>query len=214
MIKGLVTRLRQPSVTSQTPGSAEVWRNDLAVIVVVVLAFVLGFVLRNIVRNASTAITLGDGLPTLRYPAGWVTSMPASQHFQATDSTSASSFDTTVAMEVRALKPQENLELARAAWALQRSRALVQYRELGAEPVTVLGNQPALLITYGYIADPTRENGNTGLPVVVQAQDLLFVQDKKLVVVTVAADVHDWLAKAAHFQLIFASVQLNQGGRP
>ncbi len=214
MIDRLLMRMRQPSVTNQPPSPAEIWRNDLAVLVVVVLALLLGFGLRNNVRSASAAITLEEGLPTLRYPAGWVTSLPAPRHFQATNPASASNFATLVALEVQEIKSQETLDLARAAWALQRSHALLQYRELTAEPVTVLDNQPALLTTYGYIADPTRENGGTGLPVVVQAQDLLFVQDKNLVVVTVAADAHDWTAESAHFQLIFASLQLKQGGAP
>jgi hypothetical protein len=207
MINGLLERIRQPSITNQPPGPFEMHRNDLAVMVVVLFAFFLSVGVRQQARSVSRGLELGDGLPTLRYPAGWLTSQPDFLHFQARNPASASIFDAQMDVVLRDLKDEESLERARAAWGLQRSQELLQYRELAVETGVVLENQPALRITYGYVADPTRESGANALPVVVQAQDLLFVQSSKLVVVTVAADANAWQTEVDHFQVVWRGVQ-------
>jgi len=74
---------------------------------------------------------------------------------------------------------------------------------------------PGLLLTYAYIADPTRESGSLGLPVVVKGQDLLFIANDgigdRLVAATVAADATEWDAHAEDFSAIFTSLGF-QGG--
>jgi hypothetical protein len=209
MIDSLLTTLRKPSITNRPPGAGEIRRNDIAVLLVVLFAFFLGWSLRTQVSNASRAISLGDDLPTVRYPAGWITGQPEFLHFQATNPTSISSFNAQIDVHVRDLQADESLDIARANWGLRRSRELLQYRELSVAPVTVLTGLPGLHIRFGYVADPTRESGATGLPVVVEGQDLLFLYGDKLVVITVSADAHDWEIEQEHFQIVFDSLNMN-----
>jgi hypothetical protein len=185
-------------------------RNDLAAILVVLIAFACGFGIRNLALNASKTIVLGDDLPSLRYPAGWITGQPEFLRFQAVNPASASMFDAQIDVFVRDLKAEETLDMARASWGLQRGQELVQYRELAADPVTVLKNQPALLTRYAYVADPARESGGNGLPVVVEGQDLLFFHGDQLIVITLAAAVHDWQAEQRHFQIVFDSLEVQE----
>jgi hypothetical protein len=207
-MNNLIDLLRRPSLTNLPPTRFELRRNDLAVIVVVLLAFVFGLGIRNLALNASKSIALGDDLPTLRYPAGWITGQPEFLHFQAVNPASASTFDAQIDVFLRDLKTEETLDVARASWGLQRGQELLQYRELAADPVTVLNNQPALLTRYAYVADPARESGANGLPVIVEGQDLLFFHGAQLVVITLAADVNDWEAEQRHFQIVLDSLQL------
>jgi hypothetical protein len=204
----LLAALRRPSITNRPPTTAELRRNDLALLVVVVLAFVIGLGVRNLAWQVSKPMPLGDGLPTIRYPADWLTRQPEFLHFQAINPASPSSYDAQVDVFVRDLKPEETLEMARARLGLQRGQELVYYRELSSDPVTVLHNQPALLTHYAHVADPARDNGGNGLPIVVEGQDLLFFQDNKLVIITLAADANNWAAEQRHFQIVLDSLAL------
>jgi hypothetical protein len=179
-------------------------------VLVVLFALFLGLGIRNQAIHASRAVNLGDDLPTLRYPAGWITGQPEFLHFQATNPASISSFNAQIDVYLRDLQADETLAMARANWALRRSRELLQYRELNSDPVTVLDGLLGLRTRFGYVADPTRESGATGLPVVVEGQDLLFLHDGKLVVITVAADVQDWEAEQEHFQIVFNSLDMGK----
>lgn len=78
----------------------------------------------------------------------------------------------------------------------------------------VLNGIPALVTTYGFVADPTRDAGVTGLPVVVEAQDILFVKDGMLYVVSLRADAVDWEANARDFAVITNSLRLRPAKSP
>jgi hypothetical protein len=86
----------------------------------------------------------------------------------------------------------EDVVAARTAIALKRTQDLVRYRELEAVPVIVNGEN-GILVTYAYVADPTREQGAIAPPVVVQAQDLIFPSGEgQAIIVTVATDASTW----------------------
>jgi hypothetical protein len=72
----------------------------------------------------------------------------------------------------------------------------------------VLNDQPALVSTYAYIADPTLDAGATGLPVVVQAQDIMFLGGGQFLVVTLEADATHWDDEAREFAIITNSLRL------
>ena len=208
MMNNLVARLRAPSITNRPPGRAEVLRNDLAVLVALLIALLLGLGIREQARKAHRSYDLGDGLPKIWYPAGWLSGQPGFLHFQASNPASPSSYDARVDVILRDRKPEETLDLARANWGLQRSQDLLLYREFDSTPATVLDGQPALLTRYAYVADPTRDSGASGLPVVVEGEDLLFFADNKLVVATVSADANHWEVETRHFQLVFDSLKM------
>jgi hypothetical protein len=208
VMAGFVARLRAPSRTSQPPAPGELWRNDLAVLVTVLFALFLGLGIRNGALTAQRSFALGAGLPTIAYPAGWHTDSTEALHFQAINPASASSFDARLAVSLQEGRSDQSLDLARAAWALRRSQELMFYRELAAEPVTVLDGQPALRTRFAFVADPTRAQGATGLPVVVEAEDLLFLAGDQLVVISVAADATQWREEARHFGLVYDSLKV------
>ncbi|MCC9076271.1 hypothetical protein FKZ61_009125 [Litorilinea aerophila] len=207
----LIRLLAKPSVTNAPPEPEDIRRNDLILIVWVAFVLFLGFGIQLRALNASRPVSLGEDLPTLSVPASWIGQRAGDLAFRVKNPQSASSFDAEISAFVRPLKEGETLVAARTAWGLRRSQSLDRYRELWAESVTVLDGQPAVLVTYAYVADPTRAAGAVAPPVVVQAQDLLFVLDGHLVVVTVAADAVEWEAEAPHFRLVFDSLNLKGG---
>ena len=111
-------------------------------------------------------------------------------------------------MNTRPQREGETLELARADRAIKQATALPGYRELDAQAMRVYRNTPALVTTYAYIADPTLDAGAIGLPVVVQAQDIVFTKDGQVAVITVAADSSEWDQEQRDFQIIYNSLKL------
>lgn len=207
--------LRKPSVTNQPPSAAEQRRNDLLVIALILFALFLGWGIHtNSVGDAHT-FALGGQLPTLHYPSTWLEAQTDGVLFRAIDPASPSTFDARTEVYVRDLKEGETLDAVSTSWPLRRNQELDRFRTLSSEVVGRTDGTPALLLTYAYIADPTRESGSLGLPVVVQGQDLLFVANDgigdRLVAVTVAADATEWDAHKSDFQAIFAGLGLQEG---
>jgi len=116
---------------------------------------------------------------------------------------------------VRDVREGETLDSLSASWPLARTQQLERFRNLSADVARGPDGSPALLLTYAYIADPTRESGSLGLPVVVKGQDLLFIANdgiaNRLVAVTVAADATEWAAHADAFAGLFASLGIRGG---
>ena len=204
----VINTLRKPSITSPTPTAWDIRRNDVAMLVWCILIVAAGIGLRNYALNRNRSLALGTGLPTIAYPAGWSTSKSEKLALQAKNLSSLNGFSAEIEVFTRDLKANETLDLARSDWSLKRSQGLLQYRELAADNVQLQGKQPGLLVTYAYIADPSRETGANSLPVVVEAQDLLFVQANKLIVVTTAADATEWAKEAQHFQIVHNSLKV------
>ncbi len=177
---------------------ASIW----AVIVIVIFALFLGFGIRNNAITASRTIELGAALPSLKIPNNWITGTPAGVLFYALNPRSPSIFNAEVSVTTLPIAIGQDIAAARTSLGLQRTQTLFRYRELSAMPVTVKG-QDGILVTYAYIADPSREQGSIAPPVVVQAQDLLFPSgENQALVVTFAADASTWDAEEASIQLI------------
>ncbi|CAN5798351.1 hypothetical protein BH10CHL1_BH10CHL1_29390 [soil metagenome] len=204
----LFSALRKPSVTNQPPSVWEIRRNDLVIILWLALMLLLGLGIRSRVLNASHTLPIGEGLPAIALPSGWSITKAEGLALQAKNLASPSTFDAEIDVYTRDLKENEAIELVHSAWSLKRSEILPQYRELSVENVKVQNDIAGLRTTYAYVADPTRESGASGLPVVVEAQDLLFVQHNKVVVVTMAADAAEWASEMAQFQLVYDSLKL------
>ena len=183
-------------------------------LVTVLFALFLGIGVRNQILNASQYITLGDNYPRLSAPAGWFTKQADSGIFQVRNPEMVSTFASEVDIHIRPLEADETLEMARFAQSLQRSKDLQNYREFTVDQVVVrptIGRTRSdevagVLATYAYIADPSLDSNANGLPVVVQAQDLLFILDKNLYTVTLMADASQWAQEAKHFSLLLDSL--------
>ena len=200
--------LTKPSVTNEPPSERELSRIDIAVIVTVIFALFLGFGIRNNASNASRTVELGEGLPTIRIPTNWISGTPEGTIFHARNPRSPSIFNAELSVTSRPLAVGEDAVMARTALGLQRSQDLLRYRELDAVTVTVNG-QPGILVTYAYVADPTREQGAIAPPVVVQAQDLIFPSgENQALIVTVAADAATWDEEEPAIQIIMDSLDV------
>lgn len=211
----LVDTLRGPSPTSRPPTAWEERRNGILGAALILLALLAGWGLKSYTQNATNSIALGGQLPEIAYPANWLQGEGEGLLLQAINPKSPSRFDSRIEVFARDLRPGEDLDSISASWPLRRSRELNTYRNLQTEIVTVLDGQPALLITYGYVAD-TAQQGSTApsLPVVVKAQDLVFVGDdganQRLIVITTAADAAAGVADAPTFARLFDRLNLKR----
>ncbi len=216
-MSALLDALRRPSITNEPPTAKEQWRNDMAVLLVALVALLLGWSIRNAVVDARSQFSLGPDLPALEYPRSWLQQGKEGLIFQAIDPASASTFDARLSVAVQEGVEEQALEMAEMTWPLQRSKEFQWFRHLSTRPVTGPDDRPALLVEYAYVADPTRASGGNGLPVVVRAQDLLFLAsegpDARLVAVTVAADAGEWDEHADQFQAIFQSLGVKEGAQ-
>ena len=203
-----IERLTKPSPTNEPPTKSELRRNDLLVAAIVLFAIFLAFGIRNQVLNASEAVRLGENLPRIEYPARWRVQDSDGALLHAVNAGSPSGFDTQLLVSSRALRSDETLEDARADRGIKLAGSLNGYRELAAERMTTRGNQPALVTSYAYIADPTLDMGAMGLPVVVEAQDIMFLQDGQFVIVTLAADANDWEDEQGEFAIVTNGLRL------
>jgi hypothetical protein len=199
--------LTKPSVTNEPPTEGQLRRIDLAVIITILFALFLGFGIRNNAVGASRTIELGEGLPSIKIPANWITGQPEGMLLRARNPRSSSIFSAELNVMTRPLTAGQDAVAARTSLGLQRSQELLRYRELDADPVTVNG-QPGILVTYAYIADPTREQGAIAPPVVVQAQDLIFPSGNNAVIITIATDAATWDDEQASIEIIQDSLNM------
>lgn len=201
-------RLTKPSPTNEAPSAGELRRNDLLVAALIVFAIFLAFGIRNQVLSASTKVRLGENLPRIAYPKQWRTQTSEGTLLHVIKAGSPSTFDTQMFVTGRPLRTDESLEDARADRGIKLATTLPGFRELEAERMTVQNDQPALISTYAYVADPTRDAGANGLPVVVEAQDIMFLNGGQFLVVTLAADANDWDQELREFAIIKDSLRL------
>lgn len=204
----LIERFRTPSITNEPPTVEEQQRNDRYVIALIVIAILLGWLIRNNTVNAVNEYTFEGEIPTVVLPANWITAQnEEGLLLRASDPDSPGIFDGLVEVSARPLREGEDLAMLNVSWPLQRSQELDRFRTLSSRPVIAPDGEPALIISYAYIADPTRESGVLGLPVVVRGQDLLMTVgeegDRQLVVITTAADAVDWERESSAFEQIY-----------
>ncbi len=216
------------SRTSAAPAQGEILRHDAILFLCVLLLLAAGWGVRLLAQSEATrTVQLGPALPAIAYPAAWVATVnPTSEAnvltegggaliLQARNAGAPSTFNSTLRVEALPVLPDDSLGALRIRQGLRRAQELDRYRELAAEPVAVLrgdgeAGREALLTTYAFLADPTHDSGGNGLPVVVEAQDLLLRAGNQWLVVTVAADASDWAAASADFAPVFESLQLEQ----
>jgi len=206
-------RLIKPSPTNEPPAPDAQFRNDLAVAVTVLFALFLALGIRSQVYSASKFAALNQDALRIAYPERWVQRSasetgPDDAGFRVVNLGSPSTYDSRIEVTSRPLSPDETLELARFERGLKLSGEVSGYRELEAAEMQVLNGLPAIVAVYGFVADPTRDAGATGLPVVVEGQDILFVQDGMLYMVSLHADAAEWEANARDFAIVTDSLRL------
>ena len=200
-MSSMLAKLAKPSITNEPPSPRDLRLVDIAVLATVIFALFLGLGIRNNALYSSREIALGEGLPVLAVPNNWITGEDDESVFYARNPSSPSTFDTEMRVQTRPLAEGETAATVRTALGVQRSQQLLRYREIAADRVTVDG-EPGLLVTYAYIADPTRDQGALAAPVVVQAEDLIFTRGGSAIIVTLAADAADWDEEQVYFRLV------------
>jgi hypothetical protein len=203
----LLDALGKPSITNEPPTEAELSRIDLAVLITVLFALFVGIGIRNNAVTASRTVELGEGLPSIKVPDNWITGHPEGLLLLATNPQSPSIFNAELSVSTLPLPPGQDAVAARTVVGLQRTQELDRYRELEAETVTVDG-APGILVTYAYVDDPTRDQGAIAPPVVVQAQDLIFLSGETAIIVTIATDAATWDEEQPSIQLIQDSLDM------
>jgi hypothetical protein len=209
-----IDRLVKPSPTNEPPAPREQLRNDLAVAATVIFALILAFGIRNQVFTAARLASLNEGAVRIAYPERWVMRAADESSFTAIRFGSPSIYDSRVEVSSRPLNANETLDLARFDRGLKLTAELPGYRELEAAEMQVLNGTPAIVTTYGFIADPTRDAGVTSLPVVVEAQDVMFLHGEHFYVVSLRADAVDWDANARDFAIVTDSLRLQLPTQP
>jgi hypothetical protein len=210
-----IDRLRTPSITNEPPTVEEQQRNDRYVIATILIAILLGWIIRNGAVNAVSEYSFEGDIPTIVLPTNWITSQTEEGLlFQAIDPDSPGIFNGLIEVSARPLREGEDLSVLNVSWPLKRSQELDRFRTLSSQPVLAPDGEPALLITYAYIADPTRESGALGMPVVVRGQDLLMMvgeeAERQLVVITTAADAADWDQESRVFAQIYDRIGVSE----
>jgi hypothetical protein len=204
----LIDRLRNPSITGEPPTQQDLNRSHWYTVAWFVFALFLGIGISNNALTNSRTVPLGEGLPSIEVPAGWIGGQAGESVVSVRNPRSPSAFNAEIRVTVRPLRAGENLVMARTGEGLRRSQELLRYRELSAEPVTVQDGSEGVLVTYAYVADPTRAAGAVAPPVVVEAQDLYFVRENQLVIVTAAADSTQWENEERNFRIVYDSLRL------
>ncbi len=215
MLNSMLDSLRNPSITNQPPTPEEQRRNDQYTIAVLIIAILLGWIVRNGAVNAVDEYSFEGEVPSVVVPVGWITSDSEGERlFSAVDPAGASTFDSRIEVYARPLREGEDLSLINVSWPLQRSQELERFRTISSDVVSGPNGEDALLITYAYIADPTRESGALGLPVVVKGQDLIFIAGEEgaqeMVVVTTAADAAEWESAEEAFRTLFDHLDVQE----
>lgn len=200
---------------AELPTAADWRRNDLALFATVLVLLLLGWAVARQTRANVQNVDPGVGLPRIAYPAGWTRSSDdAGQLFAARNPAGAGAYRATVSVATRPLLADDTLNAVRTDVAFLRSRTLDRYRELAAQAVTVQGGAPAVLTTWAALADPARDSGLSGLPVVVQGQDLIFKSGNQWVIATTTANAAHSESEAAAFALFFGGFDLQQPPLP
>lgn len=208
-----IERLAKPSPTNEPPTRAEWRRNDLMVGLLVLFALFLAVGVRNQVYNASKSAKVGPSELRIAYPEAWRAQTVKAEEagnvlVQVINPGSPSLYDTRITVEGRPLRTDESLEKARFDRSIKLATSLPSFRELAAEQMTVYDGRPALVSSYAYVDDPTRATGSNGLPVVVEAQDIMFIDGGQFVVVTLAADAAAWNDEQRNFGIVTNSLKL------
>lgn len=184
----------------------------LLVMVTVAVALLLGWALKSAVQGRTALYS--DGVVRLAYPAAWVVSQDEEGQALLRDARAASSlFDRQVRVTHRprpasGLPGASPLTEAATAWTLSRAQELNSFRNLATEEGLTVDGQPAIRVTYAYVADPAAALGRPGIPVVVHGSDTILVVGDTMTVLTGQAAQEDWAAFEPALAKILASVRL------
>ncbi len=188
----------------QPPNKWEARIGNLLVLLIAGLMLLGGWMFKDWMQSQFRYLALSEGEIAIPYPPTWTPRFSEAYALQVVDPESPTAFPAREIVQTLPLPEQPFM----ADWPSQRAATLAEYRELERRRVTLADGRQALLLTYAYVM----ENDRVSEPslVAVQAMDLVFVAryggEKRLVVVTFAADASDWDRVRPMFQRALAKL--------
>ncbi len=192
----------------ERPRAGEGLRDALLVLLTFALAMAAAWGLKTFIEQRTITFTAADGSFTLDYPTGWIAARAASGVFlDVSDPQSSESARARFTVQAEPAAADGSLREAAGLISLRRSEALREYRELSSQATTVSG-QPAIAVTYAYVADPPAGAGPATLPIVVQATDVLLLGRGQVYIFTGASEAAAADYNSPVFQRILASIRV------
>jgi hypothetical protein len=176
---------------------------EFAAIAAVVIALALGWVLKTSVEGRRVPFQ-GEGI-SAQVPEGWLRAVGQRGEILRVVNPASAGFPTMYAINVQPTAPETTPAEAASLLTLQRGQQLTAYRLLEQSPVTVNGHS-AYRIAYAYVEVDANVT-HADLPVVVQAEDFVFVQDGRSIVVSFRAAAAAYAEEYEWFPPFLASVQ-------
>ncbi len=177
--------------------------------VLVIALLLLGLLVKGSVVGRTTLFD--GGVVTLRYPAEWIM-MPreeADEIFHVADPFASAHYPTSLHVCQHPVEDiGRNLQALNdiaLAWSMRHGKDLLAYSALNLEPMDLQGTD-AVVLDYAYVAPPAEAQSAASLPVVVEAQDVLFLNGETLVVVTLAADATTFESLSDTWQMILSAI--------
>jgi len=178
------------------PGKWQARANNLMVWLTVLILLTAGWFFSDWMMTQFRYLALAEGEPAIPYPVQWQPQPAQGLALQVFDPESATSFPARKEVAVLPL-PDAPIVLA---WPEMRAQQLPDYHELDRLLTSLDDGRQALLLTYTYVEE------TDDIPIVIRAQDLVFAVNDgradRLVVVTFAADAHEWEEAAPVFKRI------------
>ena len=185
-------------------GRWHAWAREIMVWLMVAMLLVAGWYFKEWMSTQFRYLALAENAPAVPYPAQWLPQPASEQVLLVLDPHSQSGFPAREEVLIMPV-PENDIVLA---WPEHRAQTLRDYHELNRMNVTLSDGRPALLLSYTYVAET--EDSQSAPLTIVRASDLAFVmndgQRDKLVVLTLAADVHEWEEQEPLFQRILQAM--------
>jgi len=178
----------------QPPSKWEERFNNLQVWLIVALLLVGGWFFKDWMMDQFRFLALAEGQPAIPYPVQWQQQPTEAVTLQVVDPASESPFPARETVAVQNA-PKSDFTMT---WPEQRALQLSDYKEVERRLVKLADERQALWLLYTYVSDVgTTPAASVAPVVVVQAQDVVFEitndqGQKQWVVITLAADSHEW----------------------
>lgn len=198
------------ALTPPTPRAERL--SVLLVLATVAVALLLGWALKAAVQGRTSLFS--DGVVTLAYPAAWVASQDEEGQALLRNPRALSSLFAEQVRVTHRPRPTGGppgaspLAEATTAWTLSLAQELNSFRNLATEEGLTVDGQPAMQVTYAYVADPAAALGRPGIPVVVRGSDTILVVGDTMTVLTGQAAQENWAAFEPVLAKVIASVRL------
>jgi hypothetical protein len=189
------------SITNQVKAGWNMWYAEWTVLLVVLIALTAGWGVRSFAVNQTQSYS-ANGI-TVAYPYGWSAASTPEGALRFKDK-QAGGVAPVLEVRVRPLASSTSITSTLAveadALALTRAQQLTAYRTLETDEIQFKG-QPAWRVTFAYVWDQPNAF-EQHVPVVMLGEDVLTLQQGRLVVFSRQASERDFEALEAHFAVL------------